>query len=503
MTQDPHFQGDILTRDVVPREEFSPLLADLAVLPVFFDLKGKRVILQGASDAAAWKCELLRAAGAQIDLYSSFPCGRLQQIAEQTPDLRLFRRKVCAGDFQAAVLAIAEAASPEDGLEFAGFAKQAGVITNIIDKPAQSDFQFGSLINRSPLIIGISTHGAAPILAQALRVRFEAFLPETLGGWLQAAKSWRAKVAELPGQAKRRFWDAFTERALAERSAPDEALLPELFNEFSRHATADPSLLAGKKGSVALVGAGPGDPELLTLKALRVLQSADILLYDDLVSPAIVDMARREAHKIPVGKRGYRPSCKQDYIVALMLAYAEAGKRVVRLKGGDPMIFGRANEEISALQQAGIPVEVVPGVTAALGAASSLKLSLTERDKARRLQFVTAHGRDGKLPEDIDWRSICDPRASTIVYMGVKTLGELSQRLLQHGMDPATPALLVEKATWADERVIPGTIASLPGKVAEASPEGPCILLIGAAFGTANDAAAADTKNPLFHELSP
>ena len=223
----------------------------------------------------------------------------------------------------------------------------------------------------------------------------------------------------------------------------------------------------------------------MTLKALRALQSADVVLYDDLVAPAIVEMARREAEKIPVGKRGYRPSCRQDHIVARLVALASQGKRVVRLKGGDPMIFGRANEEIAALRAAGIPVEVIPGVTAALGAAAMLQVSLTEREKARRVQFITAHAHDGKLPEDIDWRALCDPRASTVVYMGVRTLEPLAGRLLANGMDPSTPALLVERATCPDERRICGTIGTLAAKVAVAEPSGPCVILIGEAFASA------------------
>ena len=238
---------------------------------------------------------------------------------------------------------------------------------------------------------------------------------------------------------------------------------------------------------------------------MRHLQAADIVLHDDLVSPVIVEMARREAVKIAVGKRGYRPSCRQDEITARMIAFARAGKRVVRLKGGDPSIFGRAAEEITALQEAGIEVDVVPGITAALGAAASLKLSLTERARARRVQFITAHAHDGRLPEDVDWAALCDPRAATVVYMGVRTLPALAQRLLKHGIEPMTPALLVERATLPDERRIFGTIGDLPDKVAAADPKGPCILLIGHTFdhaawldGDGETSAGSDAKKPAF-----
>jgi len=224
---------------------------------------------------------------------------------------------------------------------------------------------------------------------------------------------------------------------------------------------------------------------------LRALQGADVVLYDNLVAPAVVAMARREARKIDVGKRGYRPSCKQDEITAMMVSLAREGKHVVRLKGGDPMIFGRATEEIEGCIAAGVPVSVVPGVTAALGAAASLGVSLTERSVARRLQFITAHAKDGRLPDDVDWRALCDPHAATVVYMGVRTMPALVERLLTHGMAEGTPALLVERATQEDERRVAGPIAAMPALVAAAAPTGPCLLLIGLAFARAATAGQA------------
>ncbi|MGB7045824.1 MAG: siroheme synthase CysG, partial [Methylocella sp.] len=334
-------------------------------------------------------------------------------------------------------------------------------------------------VDRSPLVIAISTEGGSPVLAQAIRGRLEALLPREIKPWAQIAKVWRdkLKLLDTPSKTRRRFWELFSRKALAAKHRPVEADLTMLLAEAEAGTTA--------AGSVALVGAGPGDPELLTLKALRALQSADVVLYDDLVAPAIVEMARREAEKIPVGKRGYKPSCRQDHIVSLLVSLASQGKRVVRLKGGDPMIFGRANEEIAALRAARVPIEIIPGVTAALGAAAGLEISLTAREKARRLQFITAHAHDGRLPGDIDWRALCDPRASTVVYMGVKTLDLLAGRLLANGMDPSTPALLVERATCPDERHIFGTIENLAAKVARAEPSGPCVILIGEIFADA------------------
>ena len=234
-----------------------------------------------------------------------------------------------------------------------------------------------------------------------------------------------------------------------------------------------------KRGRVILVGAGPGDPELLTLRAVRALNTADVVLYDDLVSPAVLDLARREAERVNVGKRGYKPSCGQDEISAMLVAYGQAGKVVARLKGGDPLIFGRANEEIAALDAAGIDVEVVPGITAASGAAATLVTSLTERDLARRLQFVTAHARDGQLPNDLDWQALADARATTAVYMGVRTLPAFVDRLREAGLATTTPVVMVERATWSTERVLKSTLDRIVADVAGSSVVGPSLFLIG------------------------
>ena len=236
------------------------------------------------------------------------------------------------------------------------------------------------------------------------------------------------------------------------------------------------------KGSIVLVGAGPGDPELLTLRAVRALQSADVILYDDLVSVDVLEFARREARKMLVGKTGHGPSCRQQDINALMIGLATAGRRVVRLKGGDPMIFSRAREEIVACRAAGIAIEVVPGITAAQAAASRLGVSLTQRNDARRLQYITGHGADGRLPDDIDWRALADPVATTVVYMPTKTLPALVARAVAAGLDPATPAVAVSRATRPDEAVLAATICELPARLAAAALPGPLLVMFGRAF---------------------
>jgi uroporphyrin-III C-methyltransferase/precorrin-2 dehydrogenase/sirohydrochlorin ferrochelatase len=231
-----------------------------------------------------------------------------------------------------------------------------------------------------------------------------------------------------------------------------------------------------------LVGAGPGDPELLTLRAVRALQSADIILIDDLVAPEILDFARREAKKMLVGKTGYGPSCKQDEINALMITLARSGKRVVRLKGGDPMIFGRAGEEIAACRNAGIPIEVVAGVTAAQGAAARLAVSLTQRRDARRLQYVTGHSENGRLPQDLDWASLADPAATTVIYMPKRTIGELAAQAMAHGLSPTTPAVAVAAATRPDEAIVAGTVADIGAKLEAFPLSGPVLVFIGRVF---------------------
>jgi uroporphyrin-III C-methyltransferase/precorrin-2 dehydrogenase/sirohydrochlorin ferrochelatase len=310
------------------------------------------------------------------------------------------------------------------------------------------------------------------MLGQAIRARIESVLPLGLSGWAKAAKAWRPLLkARLARFADRRaFWQRFTESAWKNGDrAPGEG-------DFETLLAGAPQLAAG---SVTLVGAGPGDPELLTLKAVRALQAATVILYDSLVGPDVLELARREARRIAVGKKGHGPSCKQSDINAEIVALARAGETVVRLKGGDPAIFGRAAEEIAACRAAGIPVSMVPGISAAQGAAASLGLSLTERGKARRVQFVTGHGAGGRLPADIDWGAVADRKATTILYMPRATLGEFARRALAKGIDPATPAIAIASATLLEEEHVAGTIADIEARASALPPGAPVTILIG------------------------
>ncbi len=475
-----------------PSEVGSTRIGRLARLPTFFALEGKRTVVAGDTRAALWKAELLSAAGARVDVFAPAPDEDLYALASAPPAgaVAVITRAWTPADLAGAALAVADCADDTEAAAFAAAARAAGVPVNVIDRPAFCDFAFGAIVNRSPLVIGISTDGAAPVFGQAIRAKIEALIPKGFARWAEAARTWRPRVQALAlsFRSRRRFWERFTDRAVA---APDRPP-----NEADLEALLTPNA-APRVGSVVLVGAGPGDPELLTLRALRALQSADVILFDTLVSAEILDFARREAKKMLVGKAGHGPSCRQDDINALMVSLAKAGRRVVRLKGGDPMIFGRADEEIAACRAAGIPVEVVPGVTAAQGAASRLLVSLTRRGEARRVQYITGHDRGGKLPDDIDWPSLADPTVTTVIYMPTRTLPDLVARAREAELDPATPAVAVARATHADERVIAAPIAALPARLASATPAGPVLVMIGRVFAGHLEAADAAPEQGL------
>jgi len=474
----------------------------LAILPLFFPLDGRRVVVIGGSEAAAWKAELLSAAGASVAALSLAPCADMETLAADPPGapVKVERRPWSPSDLDGAALVVGAAEDDGEARAIFAAATAAGVPVNIIDKPAFCTFQFGAVVNRSPLVVGISTGGAAPVFGQAIRSRIEALLPAGFARWAEAARMWRAELGalKLAAAARRRFWDAFAALALRQ---PDRAPGRQDWKALlctARVGRGEPQAV----GHVTLVGAGPGDSELLTLKAVRALRSADVILFDDLVAPEILDFARREARRLLVGKTGRRPSCRQDDINALMVSLARSGKRVVRLKAGDPMIFGRAGEEIAALDAAGIAFDVVPGISAAQGAAASLKVSLTHRSVARRVQLVTGHAHDGRLPEDLDLAALADPQATTAVYMPLGTLPDLMARLLQAGVEPDRPVCAVFNATRPDETRVAGTVGTIGARLDGARATGPCVLIVGAVLHargvrpSAPAKAGADTVTP-------
>lgn len=438
-------------------------IAPLATLPLFHRLAGRKAIVAGSSEGALWKAELLAAAGAEVLVLAGEDGDKFEAI----PALTVLRRRWTPSDLEGAALAVADPGSRDEALRFVAAARAAGVPVNIIDQTDLCDVQFGTIVNRSPILLAISTGGAAPMLGQSIRARIEAVLPLGLSAWAKAAQALRPRLKEKVRRFgdRRAFWERFVERAW-DGGEPDGA--ESLLEPRPR-----------REGRVTLVGAGPGDPELLTLKAVRALQSATIILYDDLVGPEILELARREAKRVAVGKTGRGPSCRQSDINARMVALARAGENVVRLKGGDPLVFGRATEEIEACRAAGIEVSIVPGISAAQGAAASLGFSLTERRQARRIQIVTGHGADGRLPGDLDWAAIADPAATTIVYMPRATLDELARSAIAAGLSPDMPAVAIASATLPQQAQVAGTIATIAGLAAALPAGAPVTVVIG------------------------
>lgn len=463
-----------------PAEAGLTRLGALAKLPVFFDLRGKRAIVAGGSAGAAWKAELLAAAGADVVVFAAAPGEDMRAIVARGAadgSLALHEHDWTADVFAGAAIAVGDFEDETEAEAFRDAAKAAGVPVNTIDKPETCDFQFGSIVNRSPVVIGISTDGVAPILGQAIRRRIEMLLPPVLAEWAGAARDIRVRVMERlrPGAQRRQFWEAFSERAFRNVKAPDPSLLDAMIAD-SRAGT------ACSNGRVTLVGAGPGDAELLTIRAVRALQGADVILFDDLVSDDILELARREAKRMMVGKRGRRESCAQEDINALMLTLARQGKHVVRLKAGDPMVFGRAGEEIAALEAAGIPVKVVPGITSAQAMAASLNRSLTHRDHAQSLTLMTGHSRKGELPGTVDWSRAAAPNATLVVYMGAKQACALVERLVAGGLAETTPAVAMASLSREEERRWTGALRDLPAGVTTLPAGAPILIGIGGVF---------------------
>jgi len=485
-----------------PAEATPARMGPLAKLPIFLDLAAKRVVVVGGSAAASWKAELLATAGANVEIYASTLSDEIAALIERGTNAGSvthagshWTKNVLLG----AAVALADVEDESEAQRFVEAARAAGTLCNVIDKPEFCQFQFGSIVNRSPVVIGISTDGAAPVLGQAIRRRIETLLPPAIADWGRLAKMLRGLVSNsLPnGPRRRAFWEAFAERAFT-GSAPDADISSQL-------STLAASLGAHEQvqaGHVTLVGAGPGDAELLTLKAVRAMQSADVILYDDLVSNDVLELARREAKRIMVGKRGKRESCAQEDINDLMVKLARNGKHVVRLKSGDPMIFGRSGEEIERLQQERIPASVVPGVTSASAMASQLGVSLTHRECARSVRFVTGHAQSGELPADLDWQGLADARTTLIVYMGGRTASPLAARLIAASLDPATPVVAHSSVSRSDGVIWRSDLATLAVKGLPPELVTPVLIGIGTAFSrletrqSTNECSSASVMPP-------
>lgn len=439
-------------------------------LPIFADLKQRPVLVVGGGEVAARKIDLLHRAGAQVrvvaqtlasEIQSQYEAGRLHWVAktfvpEQLDDVFLVIAATNNSALNAEVFAAAD---------------QRRILANVVDDQPRCSFIFPSIVDRSPLVVAISSSGQAPVLARILREKLEALLPTSLGQVATVAGRWRGRVQQRLNSmsARRRFWEnAFTGRFAALMA---NGQLKQAESELEHRLSQPPS----ESGEVALVGAGPGDAGLLTLRGLQVIQQADVVLYDHLVSAEVLDLVRRDADRICVGKRAGAHSVAQEETNSLLVKLARQGKRVVRLKGGDPFIFGRGGEELQVVAAAGIPFQVVPGVTAAAGATAYAGIPLTHRDYAQSVTFITGHCRaDG---DALDWPTLARGRQTLAIYMGTVNAAEISQQLIAHGRSAHTPVAVIGRGTRADQQVLTGTLDQLD-TLAHQAPM-PALLVIG------------------------
>jgi uroporphyrin-III C-methyltransferase/precorrin-2 dehydrogenase/sirohydrochlorin ferrochelatase len=448
-------------------------------LPVFLDVASAPVILVGSGELAFAKLRLLHAAQATVRWFPGRPDASAQLPAELSDAGRVIRESSdpVSADFSGALAVISAAGAPLDEL-VAARARAAGIPVNVVDRPDLSTFIVPAIVDRGDVVVAIGTGGKAPVLARRLRERIEAIIPERVGELADLIGRYRDRVAAAKAKlSPRLFWQKVVDgpigaAALAGRRLDAEARLVRAI-DGAVHGVAVPSV-----GTVALVGAGPGDPDLLTLRALQALQDADIVFYDDLVAEAVLERARRDAKRVFVGKRRGAPGLGQDEINRRLVEAARAGLRVVRLKGGDPFVFGRGGEEVAHLRACGIPVVVVPGITAALGCAAEAALPLTLRNEATRVALVTAHRADDAAA--IDWSSLADPQTTVVVYMGLAAAGAVRAGLIAAGRDGATPAAVLARGTRPDSQAAVGRLYEL-AELAASVGDGPALLVIGAA----------------------
>ena len=449
-------------------------------LPVFLDLQNGPIVLVGPGELVRAKLRLLLSAGARIRWHAT----------DSNRDLAGFdpadaeRIEFADGDPLTAdlhgVMAILCAGAGDIGTAMSARAKAIGLPVNVMDDLAHSTFIFPAIVDRGDVVVAVGTGGTSPVVARRVREKIEAILPARIGDLAGFIGRWRKTMhARIPEMAlRRRFWERVVDgpigaAVLAGREADAQKALQDI---------ADPSAFAGAQtggdveGKVTLVGAGPGDPDLLTIKALRALQDADIIFYDELVSPEILDRARRDAARVPVGRRVGKPGIGQDAINKLLIDAAKSGQRAVRLKGGDPFIFGRGGEEVEALRKAGVVYSVIPGITAGLGAAAEFEVPLTFRHEALRITFLTAH--KAKDAETVDWSTLTDLKMTVVVYMGMTAAPAIRAGLLAAGRSPLTPVGVFARATRPDSRAAVGTLDELPALVQRID-GGPAILVIG------------------------
>jgi uroporphyrin-III C-methyltransferase/precorrin-2 dehydrogenase/sirohydrochlorin ferrochelatase len=449
--------------------------ADREYFAAFLDLRGRSALVAGGGRVAAARAEALMRSGARVSVVAPELCPRLVELA-LLGALRHEPRRFQPGDLIGSAVAVAATDDPQANESVSIAARALGIPVNVADDARLSTFIMPAVIDRPPLQIAISSAGASPALARKLRLMIEAAVPHAFGRLAALLARFRnAAKRRLPDPAaRRRFWDAVLDGPVA-----DMALAGREKDAVKalRHELAGAPARRPLRGTVYLVGAGPGNPDLLTLRALRVLQQADAVLYDHLVPAAVLDLARRDAERIYVGKERDDHALEQREINALLARIAYEGRNVVRLKGGDPFIFGRGGEEIEALAADGVAFEVIPGITAASGVAAYAGIPLTHREHAQSCVFVTGHLKNGTL--DLDWEALARPRQTVVIYMGVHGLAQACAQLVRHGLPAATPAAIVERGTMREQRVVAGTLATLPGLAAAATVRPPALVIVG------------------------
>jgi uroporphyrin-III C-methyltransferase/precorrin-2 dehydrogenase/sirohydrochlorin ferrochelatase len=446
--------------------------------PVFFDLAGQRVLIVGGGEVALRKISLLERTGAHITVVAPEIAPELLQRAA-AGRLSVNVREFIPGDLDGVRLVIVATSRRAVNRWIANLSESRNIPVNVVDDREASRFIVPAIVDRDPVLVAISTGGAAPVLARRVRERLEALIPVRMGefaAWLRTLRE-TAQRKLRDGGERRRFFEALVDGPAARRFMDGDRHGAQ---RIAQQLLANTAAAPRAAGSVCLVGAGPGDPELLTLKALRALQDADVILHDRLVSPAVLDLARRDATRICVGKAAGHIGSTQEEINALLILHANQGRRVVRLKGGDPFVFGRGGEELQALAAAQVEFSVIPGITAASGCAAYAGIPLTHRDYAHSVTFVAGHAQDGRQSgAEPDWRALAMPGITAVFYMGLARLDYIVAKLLEYGATPARPAAIVTQGTTSEQRVITATLATISSVASSANLASPALLMVG------------------------
>ena len=443
-------------------------------LPIFLDIKDKRCVVVGGGEVALRKVTSLLRSGARVALVSPQLSTSLENL-RQDGEIDHLAREFQDGDLEGAHLVIA---ATDDGVvnrQVSELAKARRIPVNVVDQPALCSFLMPSVIDRSPVIIAVSTGGSSPVLARLIRTRLESLIPAAYGRLAELANRFRDKVKASfrRPEDRRLFWDKILQGGVAERVFTGHLEEAETILEREL-AAADPEKNIGE---VYLVGAGPGDPDLLTFRALRLMQQAEVVVYDRLVAKPILEMTRRDAQRIYVGKERDKHTMRQEEINRLLARLAKEGKRVVRLKGGDPFIFGRGGEEIDTLAAEGVPFQVVPGITAAAGCASYAGIPLTHRDYAQSVTFVTGHLKDGSM--NLNWEMLAQPNQTVVFYMGLVGLPIIVRELVAQGVPGEMSVALVQQGTTHKQRVFTGSLDTIEEVVLQEQPKPPTLIIVG------------------------